>query len=212
MPRKAIQARFTYDSYEEPNVFLKQGRPIMLVGGHYNNWEWGVLTIAEGFEGTTFGVFKPLSNKYMNRWFLNMRSRDPKMILTPMRETFAAVEKNRNKPSVFILVSDQSPSNRETAQWVEFFGQPTACPPGADTIARTEGMPVFMYHIRRVKRGHYALHFTLLHKNAAELPPGGVTTLLMNTLEADIRRSPGNWLWSHKRWKIPVPENIAAAV
>ncbi|MCC6411795.1 MAG: lysophospholipid acyltransferase family protein [Saprospiraceae bacterium] len=205
MSRSAIQKRFVYPSYGLPNRLLKNGQPILLVGGHYNNWEWGVLTIAEKFDGTSFGVYKPLSNKHVNNWYTGSRNRDPKMILTPMRETFAAVKANLHEPAVFILVADQSPSNRETAQWVNFFGQPTACAPGPDVIARTNNMPTLMYHTRRIRRGHYEMDFSLLHENPAELPPGGITELFMNRLEADIKKDPGNWLWSHKRWKIPAP-------
>jgi len=209
LPRSEIQKRYQCVGHERPNTHLKNGKPILMVGGHVNNWEWGVLTIADGFEGTSYGVYKPLSNKYINNWYTDARNRDPKMVLTPMRETFAAVKANLNKPAVFVLVADQSPSNRESAQWVDFFGQPTACAPGPDVIARTNNMPVFMYHTQRISRGYYKMEFTPLHENPAELPVGGVTRLFMQALEKDIREQPGNWLWSHKRWKIPAPSNLS---
>ena len=43
--------------------------------------------------------------------------------------------------------------------------------------------------------------------------PYPLTDLYASLLEDNIRRNPSLWLWSHKRWKIPVsyPTPTAAA-
>ena len=201
MPLSEIHRRFRYVNYELVNEVLDQGRSVVLAGGHYNNWEWGVVTIAAGFHGNTIGVYKPLSNPLTDRWFYQNRSRDGRIILKSMRDTFRAVEEFKGQPSVFILVADQVPSNRKTAIPAWFFKQPTACLPGTEAIARSNNYPVFMYEIQRIKRGYYELTFSEICREPAALEAGALTQELMRAIEATIRQKPANWLWSHKRWK-----------
>lgn len=198
---KSLRKRYTYVNYELINKVLDEGRSVVLAGAHYNNWEWGVITIASGFNGKTVGVYKPMSNQYMDRWFFRTRARDPKMILKSMKDTYASVEEHRGDPTVFILVADQIPSNRKTAITARFFNQPSACLPGTESIARKNNYPVFMYEIQRVKRGHYQLTFSEVCQEPALLQEGEVTQRLMSMIEDTIRREPSSWLWSHKRWK-----------
>lgn len=200
-PLDEINRRYQYTNCEIINQVLQQGRSVILLGGHYNNWEWGVLTIAGGFSGYTIGVYKPLSNPMTDRWFFRTRSRDGKMILKSMKDTWRAVEEYSGKPTVYCLVADQSPSNVKTAIWTNFFQQDTACLPGGETIARERDMAVFMYEIDRIDRGRYTLTYKEVALDARSLPPGEVTQRFMSMMEAQIRRDPANWLWSHKRWK-----------
>jgi KDO2-lipid IV(A) lauroyltransferase len=39
------------------------------------------------------------------------------------------------------------------------------------------------------------------------LPKGEITRLYAKKLEEIIYERPENWLWSHKRWKMTLPEN-----
>jgi Kdo2-lipid IVA lauroyltransferase/acyltransferase len=200
-PLAEINRRYRYTNYELVNRLLDAGQSVVIAGGHYNNWEWGVLTIGGGFRGKTIGIYKPLSNPHTNRWFFRTRSRDGFMILKSMKETFGAVQEYRGTPTVFMLVSDQSPSNRKTAITVDFFGHPTACLPGTEAIARDNGYPVLLYEIQRVQRGHYELTFSEICLDPAATQPGDITQQFMAKIEAAIRREPSPWLWSHRRWK-----------
>ena len=142
VPLSELKQRYTYTNYELINKHLDQGRSIVLAGGHYNNWEWGVITIAGGLHGNTIGVYKPLNNRYTDQWFFKNRSRDGHMILKSMKDTFGSVAEYHGQPTVFILVSDQIPSNKKTAIPATFFGQSTACLPGTENISVANNYPV----------------------------------------------------------------------
>jgi Kdo2-lipid IVA lauroyltransferase/acyltransferase len=201
-PLEEIKRRYRILNYELMNQHLDAGRSVVLSGGHYGNWEWAVITIASGFRGKSIGVYKPLSNKYVNDWMFRTRDRDDKMVLTAMKETYAAVEKYKGEKLIFLMVGDQSPSNRKTAHWVNFFNTETACLSGVDNIARTNDFPVFFYDIQRIKRGHYELTLSEIEMNPKEQKEGDITQKLMATLEKQIIAKPQNWLWSHRRWKM----------
>jgi Kdo2-lipid IVA lauroyltransferase/acyltransferase len=200
-PLTELRNRYTYLNYEVMNRYLEAGQSVVLVGGHYNNWEWGVITIAGGLRGSTIGVYKPLNNPHTDRWFFNNRSRDGHMILKSMKDTFASVEEYRGQPTTFILIADQIPSNRKTAIAAHFFGQRTACLPGAEQIAVQNNYPVLMYEIERVGRGRYELTFSEICTEPATTAHGKVTQLICTAIEGTIRKAPENWIWSHRRWK-----------
>jgi KDO2-lipid IV(A) lauroyltransferase len=203
-PVPVILDRVTFRNLDLINEQYDKGRSVVLAGGHYNNWEWAALGMGEGLKGLSLIIYKTLSNPYMDRWMLASRSRATNMALRPMQDTFpalAAFQREGTRTGI-ILGADQSPSNARTSQWVTFFGQPTACLPGPDLIARQFDSPVFFFDIQRIKRGYYVLTYTPICLNPLETAPGEITQKFMERLEMQIRQDPSNWLWSHRRWKL----------
>jgi KDO2-lipid IV(A) lauroyltransferase len=68
-------------------------------------------------------------------------------------------------------------------------------------------MAVVFGHLRKEGRGQYAIEYELITTDANSFGHGDLTRLLHSKLEADIRREPRFWLWSHKRWKHKRPED-----
>ena len=124
------------------------------------------------------------------------------MELVSMEETFKVMRKRANEAVVFILLTDQSPTSRKNAHWVEFLGQDTASLPGVDVLARKFNFPVLYYHVRRVRRGYYEVSFDEIWKDPSTAADMDITRAYARRLETEIRALPENWLWSHKRWKI----------
>ena len=55
-------------------------------------------------------------------------------------------------------------------------------------------------------RGRYRITIRHIADHPAELPEGELTRQYTRLLEQTIRRDPAIWLWSHNRWKHPVPQ------
>ncbi len=183
------------------NQFLDKGQAVILTGSHYSNWEYTGLTMPPTFHGATVTAYKPLTNKIIDRFLNACRSRTG-MELVSMDDMFRVMRKRVGEAAVYILLSDQSPSSRKSAHWVEFLGLDTASLPGADVMARKFKYPVLYYHVRRLRRGFYDVEFRMLCENPEEAEETGITRAYAKMLEAEIRAQPENWLWSHKRWKI----------
>jgi KDO2-lipid IV(A) lauroyltransferase len=182
--------------------YLDRGESVILAGSHNCNWEYAGLTLPEGLGQRMFGVYKPLTNKVINSYTNEKRSRGG-MVLVPMDEVVAVMRKQKNTEAcAYMLIADQSPSSRKRAHWVTFFGQETASLPGVDVLARTFDFPVFSYQIRRVRRGFYEIEYAPLWAAPAAAMEGDITRAYTRQLEAEIRAQPENWLWSHKRWKM----------
>jgi len=200
-PVQEIKRRCPCLNPEVVNQYLDNGQSIILSGSHYNNWEITGITMPPVFHGATVTAYKPLTNKHIDR-FLNRSRARTGMELVSMEETFKVMRKRANEAVVFILLTDQSPTSRKNAHWVEFLGQDTASLPGVDVLARKFNFPVLYYHVRRVRRGYYEVSFDEIWKDPSTAADMDITRAYARRLETEIRALPENWLWSHKRWKI----------
>jgi Kdo2-lipid IVA lauroyltransferase/acyltransferase len=201
MSRKQIRARHLILNAEILDPYLDAGKGVIVVTGHYGNWEWGTLSPALQTKVQNIAFYKPLKNKWMDKMVNRNRSRYG-TILAPIRQTTSTFEAFRGKPVIYLMAADQSPSNREAAYWVNFLGRDTAFLHGPEKHSRINNYPVAFVAIRRVKRGFYELDLELLVEDPLKLPDGEITRLFVEKLEELIREDPANWLWSHRRWKL----------
>ncbi len=202
MTEEQVKSRYKFLNPEILDECYETGRSVILVAGHYNNWEWAAVGAPFFFKHITVGLYKKMSNKYVNNFFLNSRG-NTGMILAELRETAEAFEEytSRNEPSLFFLAADQSPSNTKKAYWTEFLGRPTACLHGPGNYAVKYDLPVVFCSVERIKRGRYELTLSWVSKCSSEHSEGEIVAKFMKRLEKDIDQDPGNWLWSHNRWK-----------
>ncbi len=62
-------------------------------------------------------------------------------------------------------------------------------------------MAVVYLHVEKVKRGYYIATFKQLSYEAAKERPYAITRKYFDDLEAQIKKAPEYYLWTHKRWK-----------
>jgi Kdo2-lipid IVA lauroyltransferase/acyltransferase len=202
----AMNGRQVRDRYEILNVelienFLAQGRSIIALPAHFNNWEWGSLAPGLYTKYPIIALYKPLSNKYIDSYLRKSRSKFG-TTLSSIYLTAFTFRSNNGIPSIYVLAADQSPSNAGKSYWVNFMGRKTAFLHGPEKYARMYNMPVLYADVQRVKRGFYTLNLSVITDNPAELDDGEITKAYAAKLEEAIRKSPGSWLWSHRRWKL----------
>ena len=106
----------------------------------------------------------------------------------------------RHESGVLVLVADQQPGSAERRE-VMFCGRQTAFFAGPDRIGRALGWPVYYLSCRRTGRGHYLCRVEKLCEPPYEEGNAGIVDRYAARLEADVRRTPEDWLWFHKRWR-----------
>ncbi len=201
MTSKQIVARHKVMNPEVLNQFLNNGRSVITTPCHYGNWEWGSMSPSLQFEEPVVVFYKPLSNKYVDRFVRKNRSRTGSSLESIYR-TARVFKENENRTVGYIMAADQSPSNAKKAIWVDFLKQDTAFLHGPEAHAKRNNLPVVFVDIQRVKRGFYELELSVISDESKETADGEITTAYAKKLEAAILKKPENWLWSHRRWKI----------
>ncbi len=200
MTKKQVYKRHHIVNPELAQRYLDAGKGVIGVVAHYNNWEWGTMSGSTQLNANVMILYKPLSNPYIDKFLKNIRNSFGTELISIFK-TYKAFKERQNKPYLYVLAADQSPSKLKRAIWVDFLNQDTACLHGPERYARLFNLPVLYLDIQKQKRGFYTLTGEVMTSDPSSLPEGEVTKLYMKRLEKSIREKPEFWLWSHRRWK-----------
>jgi Kdo2-lipid IVA lauroyltransferase/acyltransferase len=208
MTEKEIDDRIkihNLDIYEE---YYNQNKSIIVLGIHYNNWEWSVC-IQRFIKAQFLVVYNPIrKNKALEGFILGIRERFGTKSIPVNRSVHAALEfNNAERPGALVLFADQtSPQNSQF--WTTFLNQETCFFSGPMKIAIKTNQPVILHHTRKVGRGRYEVFHYKLIENPKEVKPEEILMAYIGRIEKIINDEPEYWLWSHRRWKHNRPENI----
>lgn len=207
--------RFQTTNLEIFDDLAKKNESIIVMMGHYNSYEWtNSLEIVTDFK--CVGVYKPLKNKYFDALAHRIRGRFGSKIVAKRNIFKQVLLDQRKKEELFIygLISDQSPKIHKTNIWTEFMGIRVPSINGAELMANKTGLSVFYLHVEKVKRGFYSATLLPITTNPKEENEFYITKKFIELLENQIRSNPGNYLWTHKRWKhrnVPIPKDAKVA-
>ena len=201
MSESEVIKRFIMKRSEILDDLYTQGRSVIVVAGHYNNWEWPGIAAGTQMLHKPVGFYKPLTNPYVDNYVKKTRVRG-RSALVSITNTIEVFKTDWMEPAAFYMIADQSPSTARLAYWVKFMNQDTATLHGPEKYARVHNMPVFYVDIQKVKRGYYETEFILLSENPSQTRTGEITQKFIQILEEKIRAKPQYYLWSHRRWTL----------
>lgn len=193
------RCKFSPDAIKLFEKYANQNQSVILVMGHYGNWEWAGNTFSLVGKHQLYVIYHPLRNKRFNDLMYRMRSRFGSRLI-PMKETYKEMLSNRAGLNATAFIADQTPQPNN-AYWTTFLNQDTPVFKGVAIISRKLNFPVIYARIVRTKRGYYEIQAELLTESPADLTDDQLSELHTKTLEADIIKQPEIWLWSHRRWK-----------
>lgn len=204
--REELQKRYRIKNPEVMQKLYEQKKSVLLVSGHYNNWEWLITSQNFLFPHQAMGIGMPLTSKFWDKKVNERRERFGMIVVHS--KNFREKIKEQMHPTAILTLSDQSPGDARKSYWMEFLNQQTAVLFGAEQMAHEYGFAVVFYHTRKIKRGHYEMELQLITDNPTTMKWGEITEAHTHLLEKAILEQPAFWLWSHKRWKREVPKDL----
>ena len=180
----------------------EKGEGVFIASAHFGSWELMAELIAARGIGVA-AVVRPLAGAFNARLFearreAGMELIHPKGAVRRMLRAFKAGK-------LVVQLVDQSLS-AERAVFVPFFGRMTATAPALSMAAISAKAPVYLVLSERISGGMRVLvegpfmpELTGDNKRDIAKHLGQITA----ALEAHIRRSPEQWMWMHRRWKVP---------
>jgi KDO2-lipid IV(A) lauroyltransferase len=204
--KKELQLRFKFRNPEIMNNLYDEGKNVILVSGHYNNWEWMITSQAIGLKHHAIGIGMPLKNGFWDKTLNKRRSRFGMTIGSS--SNINHLFENEPNPYATLLLSDQSPGDERKSYWMNFLNQPTPIIFGCEYLAHYYNQAVVYFEILKVKRGYYEVNFITICENPSEKSWGEITESHTNLLENTILKAPAYWLWSHNRWKKSIPSDL----
>ncbi|HEY0746822.1 MAG TPA: lysophospholipid acyltransferase family protein [Steroidobacteraceae bacterium] len=204
MTQAEMRRRMYVTNSELPRQYLGQGQSIMFMTSHLGNWEWLLHGVTLQLGYPVDAAYKPLHDQWAERLMLNVRSRFGAR-LVPAKELLADFFRRRGVVRAVGMNADQAPVSTDKRYWTQFLGQDTAFYIGGEQIARAMHLPVLYAHVRRVRRSHYEVEFRPLWDGKEPLEPNALTERYARACELDVLKSPADWLWSYRRWRLKKP-------
>ena len=194
--KKRMLKTVSFDNIELIEKYCKEGKSVVMLTGHYSNWEYIALL-------THFFNFKIAYKEQIgpfDRLMRRMRTRFNESCIIPTQQIMRYMLTHRDEQRLYLFIADQSPSGLSKC-WTTFLHQGTNFFEGAEKTAMHLGLPVVYLELSRKGRATYRFSFTSICENPKELPEHEITLRFVRLLEEAINRQPQYWLWSHKRWK-----------
>lgn len=204
MSAREMKRRMRFEDTEIIDRLFDEGKDIVIYTSHFGNWEWlaSVGRWCSRRDATYAFIYRPLKNRWFDRYFLRLRSRLGEAV--KMHSAFRTLLTWRKSGTPFIcgFLSDQKPSHHSSTLDVDFFGHPTPFMTGAEEIARKMDAAVCYFDNEILSRGHYKARIRLIAPSAAAEAAGEITRRYTQLLQQTISRSPEAYLWSHNRWRM----------
>lgn len=199
MTEREARERCVYHRADWLDEMYEEHKSIIIVMGHYGNWEWAGPSFSLNTKYQLVVAYRPLSNVYFEKMMVGMRTKFGTQIV-PAEKTLREMVANRKNVTATALIADQA-AITANAYWTTFLHQDTNVYNGPEKLAVKFNYPVVYMNIKRIKRGYYELFPELLFENPGETKEGEVLEKFTKRLEQEIIKDPVTWLWSHRRWK-----------
>ncbi|AJH15002.1 lysophospholipid acyltransferase family protein [Myroides profundi] len=188
----------TQGTKEDLEEIKKENRNIILLLGHYGNWEL-IRQLPLSTDIPIQALYKPLKSKYWNHRIKNRREKNG-IRLIPSQNALRILLKEKDTINMTVFISDQFPGKNKGIE-VQFLNQKTHVYTGAEQIARKLNAYVIYGEISPFGNKKWQLSISTICQEARETKEGFISTHFTEELETSIRKDPSLWLWSHKRWK-----------
>ncbi|MBO4741048.1 MAG: lysophospholipid acyltransferase family protein [Bacteroidales bacterium] len=207
---KKLFARYRVTNPQMTTKYFEQGKSVILMSAHYNNWEYMITSLEHQLLHHGVGVGKQLSNVPLDKCLNKRRTRYGTEVVfaDTVRQTFEYYE-HHHVPTAYMMLCDQSPNDIHKCWRTTFLNQDTGVIYGAEYFAKKYDIPVLYYEVNKVKRGFYEVTFRHITDTPNDTQHGEIVEKYVRMLEQTIKQQPEYWLWSHRRWKHKRPsENV----
>jgi len=195
--RHAERAGFCGAGKEALLAALAAHRPVVLVSGHFGNYQvLRVLLARRGYQ--TAAIYRPMNNAYTNRRYIdNMNWIAGPNFARGMPGTKALLGHLRNGGAIALLNDQFAHEGTE----LRFMGQPAFTMTSAAGFALKYHAMLVPYYGIRAENG---IDFNVvIEPEIQKASARDMTQALNDSLQAMVTRHPGQWFWIHKRWKRP---------
>ena len=150
MSDKEMEKRLTIKGTEKANEFFDQGRSIIALAMHHNNWEWTSF-VQSKLKHLILTVYNPVrGNNAMEKFLVHNRSKWGSECIPVHKTARTAVERNLKKQLTGLwLAADQTPP-ANSKFWTIFLNRETPFFSGYEKIANTANQPVFFQHNKKL--------------------------------------------------------------
>ncbi len=181
---------------------LLSDRPLLLVTGHFGNWELGGYVLGLlGFN--TYAIARTLDNSHLDDFFRGFRERTGLKVLAK-KDDFDNIQSVLAGGGVLATLADQDAGAR--GLFVDFFGRPASTHKAVALLALEYNVPMLVIGTPRVGEPmkYQVVAEELIRPEEYQGKADAVRRITQRftaALERVVRRFPEQYFWLHRRWK-----------
>jgi KDO2-lipid IV(A) lauroyltransferase len=188
--------------HEVLNLMVRGDRGLIMLTGHYGNWEvLGYVLATLGFP--TVSIARPLDNPYVSDFVFGVREKTGQKIIAKKGATEEVTEVLGQGGTVG-FIADQNAGSK--GLFVDFFGRKASTYKSIGLLAMEYEVPIVVGYARRLNdrfRFQVGVQDIIYPDDWKPLPDPlrYITQRYTKGIEDFVREEPGQYLWVHRRWK-----------
>ncbi len=187
---------------EHVQAALARGKGALILTAHLGNYVLMGILAVQRFGYSLSIISKVLKNRVAEELFESLRQAGGVNGIHAQQAYRPAVRALRRQELVGFMLDQQRPASQGV--FVDFFGRLASTSPGLAFMSAATGAPVVPVFIRRKASGGHILEALPLMEPPPDREEETIrqhTAVYTKIIEEQVRRTPAQWLWLHKRWK-----------
>ena len=181
---------------------INKNKPVIFISGHFANFELMSMELTKrNIKLAT--IYRPLNNIFLNPFMEYIRK--TYICKNQIKKGLAGVKSSinyiQNNFSVAVMIDQRVSEGKR----IPFFGHMALTTTLPSQLAIKYQLDIVPIYIARNKNNNFEMEIyepiVILEKKDSETKKLDLTIKLNKIIEKMISRNPGQWIWTHNRWK-----------
>ena len=193
-----LENYFKIEGQEILNKLKESKEPVIFISGHFNNFELMAMQVEKSGINLA-AIYRPLNNIFLNKIMEKIRTKYicRKQIKKGGSGTRELLESFKNNYSIAIMIDQRVSESIK----VDFFNQKASTTTIPAQLFKKFGSKIVPIYIERINGVYFKMTINKPVSFDKESTIEEITLNLNKWLEKMILINPGQWIWSHDRWK-----------
>ena len=196
--KKGIEKKIEVDGQIELEEIKKNKQPVIFISGHFDNFELMAMHIEKSGIDLA-AIYRPLNNNFLNPIMENIRKKYicKKQIKKGISGTKDLLKYFKSGTSIALMIDQRVSEGIKS----KFFGQKALTTTIPAQFVKKFNCKIVPVHIKRKKDDNFKLKIFKPLDFSNNHNIDSITLTLNSVLEKMIVENPGQWIWTHNRWK-----------
>ena len=196
--KKLFDTHITIRGLEILREIKKNNKPVIFISGHFSNFELMAMVL-EKHEIKLAAIYRPLNNFFLN--FLMEKIRKDHICKYQIKKGLGGIREiirlNQNGFSTALMIDQRVSQGIKT----NFFNQQAFTTTIPAQLVKKYNFPVVPLFIERYENIKFKITIQEPIYFSKSTTEKEITEKLNSLIEKMILFKPGQWIWSHNRWK-----------
>ena len=187
---------------EKIDEIIKSGKQAIFISGHFANFELMAMELEKN-KINLAAIYRPLNNFFINPFMVSIRKKYicKNQIKKGLAGTKDVIGFMKKKYSIALMVDQRL---GESERYL-FFNKPAHTTTLPAQLALKFNCNIIPIYLKRVKEDFFEMEIlnpiNIKKTGKPENDKKSITNQINQIIEDMVRRNPGQWIWTHGRWK-----------